>query len=258
MKTMRNACVPLLFAGLSLLLVACGPSESHAEEPPHWAYEGEAGPEHWGELGEDYALCANGAQQSPIDLDSASEQDLANITFSYVPSAVTILNNGHTIQVNYDAGSSISVDGHEYSLVQFHFHAPSEHLLDGKQYPAELHLVHRDEDGALAVVGVLLDSGVENLALDPVWANLPKEEVEAITTDDTVDANSFLPTDQTTYRYSGSLTTPPCSEGVSWFVFATPVQLSPAQLDQFLAIYDGNARPPQELGDRTLVEDSTP
>jgi carbonic anhydrase len=194
----------------AFILAACGGAQAEAEaQHPHWGYEGEAGPEHWGELETDYALCGTGGQQSPIDLNDADDADLANIEFHYASSEINILNNGHTIQVNYDPGSTISVDRHEYGLVQFHFHAPSEHTVDGTSYPAELHLVHADTEGVLAVVGILLDSGVENEALSSVWANLPAEETEAVAIGESVDASQFLPADQTTYRHAGSLTTTP-------------------------------------------------
>jgi carbonic anhydrase len=250
------ACLSLFV--LACLLVACAPATEEHAEHPHWAYAGEGGPEHWGELDEAYEACAIGLEQSPIDLNNADLEDLGNIAFHYQPSQVNILNNGHTIQVNYDEGSYIEVNGERYNLLQFHFHMPSEHTVAGLSYAGELHLVHQNAAGALAVVGIFLDSGVENLALAPVWANLPEHESEVEATGDTVDAAAFLPADQQTFRYPGSLTTPPCSEGVSWFVMAEPVQLAPSQVDQFGAIISANNRPVQPLGERELSEDSTP
>jgi carbonic anhydrase len=224
----------------------------------HWTYEGEEGPEHWGDISADYAACGSGKEQSPIDLAGFGEEDLANITFNYQPSKVNILNNGHTIQVNYDEGSSIDLDGTSYKLAQFHFHAPSEHSVAGKLADAELHLVHKSDDGKLAVVGVLINKGAENAALKDVWAHLPAEKADAMTVDGMVMAADLLPQVQTTYRYAGSLTTPPCSEGVAWNVMTTPIEMSEAQLDAFSAIVEANNRPVQPLGDRSLVEDSTP
>lgn len=142
----------------------------------HWTYEGEEGPEHWGEISADYEACGAGQAQSPIDLAGFGEADLANITFNYQPSKVNILNNGHTIQVNYDEGSSIDLDGTTYKLAQFHFHAPSEHSVAGKLADAEVHLVHKSDDDKLAVVGVLIQKGAENPAFKDVWANLPAEK----------------------------------------------------------------------------------
>jgi carbonic anhydrase len=253
MRFMKKVIVIVI---ICLALAACAPVAE--AEHPHWAYEGEGGPAHWGELDEAYEACAVGLEQSPIDLNGADLEDLSNITFHYQPSQVNILNNGHTIQVNYDEGSYIEVNGERYDLLQFHFHMPSEHTVAGLSYAGELHLVHQNAAGALAVVGIFLDSGAENLALAPVWAHLPAEESEAHASGDTVDAASFLPANQQTFRYPGSLTTPPCSEGVSWFVMAEPIQLAPSQLDQFTAIISSNNRPVQALGERELTEDSTP
>lgn len=226
--------------------------------PAHWTYEGEDGPEHWGELDSDYVSCRDGESQSPIDFVSTSEQDLANITFSYEPSAVNILNKGHTIQVDYDAGSSIQVNDTSYELRQFHFHSPSEHTTDGAAHGADLHLVHQSSDDSLAVVGVFIDSGEENTALASVWENLPAEPGPVQTTESTVDAADLLPDDQRTFRYDGSLTTPPCSEEVVWLMMIKPISISEAQLAEFTEIIEANHRPVQPLNDREVQEDTSP
>ncbi len=250
---------PYLFpvAIFTVLLAACAGSPDSSAANTHWSYEGEEGPAHWDELDQAYALCASGSEQSPIDLANATQQDLEPISFHYHPSQVNILNNGHTIQVNYDPGSYLEVGGVRYELLQFHFHSPSEHSVEGASFPAELHLVHQAADGSLAVVGILLQSGDANAALQPVWDNLPGEETDIIHTEAMVDASDFLPADQAAYRYVGSLTTPPCSQGVSWFVLAEPVQMSQVQLQAFQAIYSGNNRPVQPLGDRELLLDTS-
>jgi carbonic anhydrase len=225
-------------------------------DAPHWSYEGETGPEHWGELDAASAACAAGQTQSPIDLNAATSQDLANIAFNYQPSNLNILNNGHTIQVDYDSGSYIELDGVRYDLIQFHFHAPSEHTIQGQAMPLELHLVHRSADEHLAVVGVMLAEGAENPAFQPVWSHLPAQAAPVQTVADLqLQAAEFLPADQTTYRYSGSLTTPPCSEGVNWLVMTTPVELSAEQVAAFTAIYAHNSRPVQPLNERALLLD---
>ena len=246
----------------SFLLGACvyQMEESHpAATLPHWTYEGEEGPAHWGELDSAYALCGTGANQSPIDVQSPKGQDLTNISFHYQPSEVNILNNGHTVQVNYDAGSYMEFDGVRYDVVQFHYHAPSEHALDGKLFAAELHIVHKNVDGNLAVVGILFDEGAQNDALQPFIDNLPAEKSDIHDAGVTINAADLLPSVQTTYRYSGSLTTPPCSEGVHWNLMTTPVELSSAQLGALDALFEGgNNRPVQPLNDRTLAEDTTP
>ena len=248
---------------MTLLVVsACTPGASPTSTQPsstaHWTYEGEEGPSHWAELDPAYEMCGTGKNQSPIDIDSPGKQNLANIVFHYQPSQVNILNNGHTVQVNYDAGSYIELDGIRYDVAQFHYHAPSEHEIEGELFPAELHLVHRSADGKLAVVGLLLQEGAVNAAFDPFINNLPADTSDIKDAGVKINATNFLPGIQTTYRYSGSLTTPPCSEGVSWLVMTTPVVLSSAQLSKLEGLFEGNNRPVQPLNDRTLIEDNTP
>ena len=245
----------------SLIMSACAPQaeESHATEAVHWTYEGEEGPEHWGEINPDYAACGTGKSQSPIDVKAAEGDDLTNISFNYQPSEVNILNNGHTVQVNYDSGSYIELDGVRYDVAQFHYHAPSEHAVDGKLVAAELHIVHKNADGGLAVVGILLDEGAQNDAFQPFIENLPAEESEVSDAGVKINAADLLPVVQTTYRYSGSLTTPPCSEGVNWLLMTTPVEISTEQISALESLFDhGNNRPVQPLNDRPLVEDNTP
>jgi carbonic anhydrase len=227
--------------------------------PPHWTYEGEEGPAHWGELDPSYAACGTGKKQSPIDVTSPKMEDLANIAFHYQPSEVNILNNGHTAQVNYDSGSYIELDGARYDVAQFHFHAPSEHSIDGKLFAAEIHIVHKNADGKLAVVGILLEDGVQNDAFRPFVGNLPEQKSDVKDAGVKINAADLLPAEQTTYRYTGSLTTPPCTEGVNWLVMTTPVELSVGQLHALESLFEGgNNRPLQALNDRTLTEDSTP
>ena len=241
---------------VALALVAFG--VALAQEGVHWSYEGESGPEHWGEFSPDYAGCAKGVEQSPVDIPAGAPVNPANIAFSYHPSAVNIFNNGHTIQVNYDQGSSLALDGTTYNLVQFHFHAASEHALGGAHDPMELHLVHRNAQGGLAVVGVLLKAGAENPAYAPVLQNLPAQQGQPTpVAGATVDANQLLPTKRGYWRYNGSLTTPPCTEGVKWLVMSTPVELSEAQIAAFTAIFKNNERPVQPLNTRTFLVSST-
>lgn len=241
-----------LLLALALMMIVA--SVAIASEGVHWGYSGENGPEHWGDLSPDYATCAKGLEQSPVDIPADAAVNTADISFNYQPSAVTILNNGHTIQVNYDPGSSITLNGVRYDLVQFHFHAHSEHALAGQFAPLEVHLVHKNAKGGLAVVGVLLNAGAENPSYAAVLNNLPAEESEAhAVSGATVDANQLLPSERTYWRYNGSLTTPPCSEGVQWLVMNTPVELSAAQIGAYTAIYNANARPLQPFNARTFV-----
>jgi carbonic anhydrase len=253
MNSFRFICI----LALALVLTSCYPKEEQA--PPHWTYEGEEGPEHWGDLDPSYAACEAGKSQSPINISNPVEEDLANISLHYQPSEVNILNNGHTVQINYDAGSYIELDGVRYDVAQFHYHSPSEHAVDGKFSAAELHIVHKNADGGLAVVGILLDEGAQNVAYQPFIENLPEEKSDAKDAGVIINATDLLPAVQTTFRYSGSLTTPPCTEGVNWLVMTTPMELSAEQIEALASLFEeGNNRPVQPLNDRPLTEDGTP
>lgn len=251
--------LPVAFLGLSVCAQENTPAPTAPPHSlPHWTYEGEEGPSNWGELDPAYERCESGKSQSPIDISTPNAKGLKNIIFHYQPSEVNILNNGHTVQVNYDAGSYIELDGVRYDVAQFHYHAPSEHEIDGKSFAAELHIVHKSADGSLAVVGLMLQEGADNAAFAPFVQNLPAKKSDAKDAGLKINAAALLPSVQTTFRYSGSLTTPPCSEGVHWLVMTTPVELSAAQLSKLESIHEGNNRPVQPLHDRTLVEDNTP
>lgn len=222
----------------------------------HWGYEGEEGPNHWGELDETFALCSEGHAQSPIDLTNSIGVNLVNISFDYHETTLNIFNNGHTIQVNYDTGSSITYNETTYELLQFHLHHPSEHTVDGQPADMELHFVHRDESGNLAVVGVLLMASEENNDnYAVVFDNLPTEEGEPQAGDLIVNAADLLPDSTAYFTYSGSLTTPPCSQGVRWLVLDTPVELAQSQIEAFAHIFELNARPTQALNTRDLLSD---
>lgn len=225
---------------------------------PHFEYEGEDGPEEWAELSDHYETCGRGQEQSPIDLANATMTDLANISFDYGETAVNIINNGHTIQVNVSSGSHIVINGETYNLAQFHFHAPGEHTVAGRSYPLEMHLVHRAANKALAVVGVFIAEGAENGAFAPVWEHLPAEETGLTATGATVNVAALLPANQLFYRYNGSLTTPPCSEGVLWSVMSTPIEMSAEQIAAFTDIIEGNNRPVQPIAEGVLQLDETP
>jgi len=277
-QLLRITSISILSA--SLLLTACQPitapievggmateaheahgeehTEEHSEEHPvHWSYDGEGGPEQWGALEPENVACSNGASQSPIDLAGAAGDDLVDISFNYGESPLKIHNNGHTVQVDYSEGSSITVDGVTYELKQFHFHTASEHTINGEQYPLELHLVHRSEDDALAVVGVLAKEGAENPAFVDIVANAPADVSEATIIEGiAVAAERLLPAERLYYSYSGSLTTPPCSEGVKWHVLTTPIELSAEQIATLSGILHENFRPIQPLNERPLAVDT--
>ncbi len=232
------------------------PEEAHEEHEAHevhWGYEGEQGPQNWGSLKPEYALCGEGKSQSPINIANAQEAELAEIKFSYNDSGLKIINNGHTIQINYAPGSTVEIGGKTYDLLQFHFHTPSEHTVDGNAYNMEMHLVHKNAEGELAVVGVFMQEGASNPIIETLWSNLPeKENEEKDVSAVQINAANLLPADKAYYHYSGSLTTPPCSEAVNWNVLKTPVEVSSEQVATFAAIFKANARPVQPLNDRVL------
>jgi carbonic anhydrase len=219
----------------------------------HWSYEGEGGPENWGKLDPDFAACSDGLEQSPVDIPADAPVNSDDVTYAYAKTAVNIVNNGHAIQVNYDKGSTAKIDGATYTLMQFHFHSPSEHTLSGENMAMEMHLVHTDSAGNIAVIGVMLVEGAENPAFTPVWDNMPADKGKPVTIGGAfVNVDDLLPKERSYYRYYGSLTTPPCTEGVLWHVLAQPVEISSDQLSAFRAIHRGTNRPVQPMNDRVF------
>ena len=220
----------------------------------HWDYEGAGGPENWSKLDEKNKACAIGNRQSPIDIKDGIKVDLEPIKFSYRPSTFRIVDNGHTVQVEV-GDSSISLTGKTYELIQFHFHRPSEEKVNGQRFEMVAHLVHKADDGQLAVVAVLLERGTENAFIQSIWNNMPLEKnVPVAPPSATIDLNTLLPGSRNYYTYMGSLTTPPCSEGVLWLVMKQPVQVSPDQINIFSRLYKNNARPIQPSGGRLIKE----
>ncbi|HEV8617408.1 MAG TPA: carbonic anhydrase [Methylomirabilota bacterium] len=254
MKRVARVVLAGVVASMTLVALGDGAKRGALAADVKWGYSGAGAPDKWGELSPQYAACKTGKNQTPIDIKGAVvADDLAPITFDYKPSPLRIIDNGHTIQVNYAPGSSIAVAGRRYELVQFHFHKPAEERVNGKAYDMDAHLVHRDKDRRLAVVGVLLAKGSENPVIRTLWSNLPKtKEKEQVVDAVTIDAGGLLPADRGYYTFAGSLTTPPCSEDVTWFVLKTPVPLSAAQIEQFGTLYKMNARNVQPLNGRVV------
>ncbi|HYQ37793.1 MAG TPA: carbonic anhydrase [Pseudomonas sp.] len=246
----KNLLVRAIAAAGLLLSGLAQASESH------WGYAGEHGPEHWGKLASEFATCSAGKNQSPVDLreSAAVKAELPPIELDYRPGGHEVVNNGHTIQVNYQPGSSMIVGGHRYELRQFHFHAPSENVRDGKPYPMEVHFVHADQDGNLAVLGVMYELGGRNGELAKAWEVMPKEAGGKGAPAQLLDARALVPADRAHFRFTGSLTTPPCSEGVSWFVLKATDQAAPEQVAHFAeTIRHDNNRPPQPLNARLVL-----
>jgi carbonic anhydrase len=222
----------------------------------HWSYLGPDGPDHWGDLESDFATCKVGRHQSPLDIKDAKEAELAPIHFDYKLSPLKIVNNGHTIRVNYEPGSSVTINGIALPLTQFHFHHPSETEIDGQKYDMELHLVHEDPAaGRGAVVAILIKSGAENALLRDLLSHAPGKAGEQVERKKVViNAADFLPADQNYYVFEGSLTTPPCSEGIKWYVLKTPIEASASQITAFAKLYPDNARPVQPVNGREVLQ----
>lgn len=235
-----------------------GGGDGHAKKEhaaPHWGYSGADGPSHWGSLSADFSACKDGKKQSPIDITGASAEVLTPIEFNYKTSKLDIVNNGHTIQVNYDSGSSIVVNEKRFDLLQFHFHGPSEHTVDGEFARMEMHLVHKSNEGALAVVGVMINEGRHNSSFDNAWNNLPLNSGDHKDVGVVMKALELLPKSKKYTTYSGSLTTPPCSEGVTWLLLNEPIAMSEKQIAAFAKIVEHNNRPVQPVNNRVLKAD---
>jgi carbonic anhydrase len=225
---------------------------AHGVEPPHWTY---AEADDWGAIADEFIECTTGREQSPIDLSTSWDhvENTSEVHYEAVP--ITVLDNGHTIQVNAEGAGSVSQQRHEYTLVQFHFHAPSEHTIDGEHHDAEVHLVHKDADGMLAVVGVMIDEGAALEGFDAILDSIgaPGREESAGAFDPTV----LLPDARDFFHYRGSLTTPPCSEGVAWRVMTEPIKMSAAQIDELTSHFaEPNNRPVQARHDREAHVDA--
>jgi carbonic anhydrase len=252
---MKSQIVPkaLLCAGLLNLWIVEAPAQE--QSPSHWEYSGKDGPKNWGKLNPAYSTCSMGHNQSPINITGAKKSDLPALSFAYSKAPLNIVNNGHTIQVNYPPGSSLTVGGTTYALKQFHFHHPSEEHVDGRGYDLVAHLVHADDAGHLAVVAVLFQVGGPSAFLDTFWKNIPEEKDKDVVVPTVIlNVADLLPATLGYYTFEGSLTTPPCSEGVTWFVLKTPVSLSTAQLESFAKRYPRDARPIQPANGREIRE----
>ncbi len=251
--TAPRAKKPAKQEGYMLEIASLEAARQHAHI--HWDYQGEGRPENWSKLDPKNLTCAIGERQSPIDIRDGIKVDLESIKFNYRPSTFRIVDNGHTVQVEV-GDSTISLTGKTYELVQFHFHRPSEEKINGQRFDMVLHLVHKSDEGDLAVVAVLLERGSENPFIQTLWNNLPLEKNAPLEPPAAVvDPASILPATRSYYTYMGSLTTPPCSEGVLWLVMKQPVQVSPEQINIFSRLYKNNARPIQPIAGRLIKED---
>ena len=236
---------------LGLLSCPVCASLARAADEAHWSYEGTDGPTQWGELDPGFKACSAGTQQSPIDLKGAIKADFGRLELDWKPQAYAIVNNGHTIQANAKPGSFARVAGDTYALQQFHFHAPSEHAINGTRTAMEVHFVHAGTGGRYAVVGAFMQSGAANAAFGAIMAAAPRKPGDGALRRP-IDPHQLVPAKSDVYRYAGSLTTPPCSEVVDWNVYAHPIEVAAGDIAAFHALYPMNARPLQAL-DRRFV-----
>jgi carbonic anhydrase len=228
-----------------------------AAAPKHgtvWSYEGETGPANWSRINADWAKCGTGNRQSPIDLRDGIKVNLEQISFDYHPTSFSEVNNGHTIQVTVGGGNFITIGNTAYELQEFHFHRPSEEKINGKGTEMVIHLVHRSAEGKVAIIAVLLERGQPHRLMQTIWDNLPLEKQETVSPAIVLDPTDALPERRDYFTYMGSLTEPPCTEGVLWMVFKQPMQASPAQMALFSRLYPLNARPLQATAGRMIKE----
>ncbi len=245
----RNIAVTLIFVTFYLA------STAFAGDKVYWGYSGKEGPEYWGGLSSEFSPCSEGKNQSPIDLSGMIEGELPALTVNYEAGGNEILNNGHTIQVNYEAGSTIKLNDHQFELKQFHFHSPSENTIEGESFPMEAHFVHADKEGNFAVIALMFITGDKNLELEKAWAQMPEKPGEKNKLAKNVNAGLLLPQNHDHYRFNGSLTTPPCSEGVWWFVMKETVTASKEQIEKFShTMHHPNNRPVQPVNARMILK----
>ena len=270
----------VLVSGLALLCISCSEDNDHERKkakyavnqlkstpptvthkttqsenhPLHWSYTGEGAPYNWGKINNDFITCSTGKSQSPIDITAVTVTTLPDIQFDYKASRLRVSNNGHTVKFSYDAGSSIVINGKRYKLLQFHFHSPSEHTIGGKAYDMVAHLVHQADDGQLAVVAIMMNvSKKDNTFLAQLWKNLPQSKEERFQNDNfKINIENLLPDSDKYFNYSGSLTTPPCSEGVNWIVMNQAIQVSAEQVKAFTDLFPASDRPVQPLNGRVI------
>ena len=239
--------------GLAVLALSMGLAQ--ASEGTHWGYVGEGAPEHWGELAPEFAACAKGQNQSPVNIEGEIKAAVPKLGFSYKTAATELINNGHSIQANFAPGSWMKLGGHEFELKQVHFHVPSENQIHGKAFAMEGHLVHQDKEGKLAVLAVMYKPGKAQGGINRIWKQMPEAAGDKHAFEGKLLASELLPKQRDYYYFSGSLTTPPCSEGVAWVVLKHPVEASSEQFEQFAhAMHHPNNRPVQALNARLVID----
>ena len=257
MKKITNysvAVLSTLFLATGCVNTSAHPEAHHAKN--HWGYADEVGPSHWGSLDKKYHMCSEGTTQSPINIVPTADIDLAPLALSYTTRGFTAIDNGHTVQVDIAGGSTFTIGSDVYELKQFHFHTPSENNINGKSFPLEAHFVHATDDGKLAVVAVMFEEGEANPTLAKIWKKFPLKTGVKSPFDLTAgEIKALMPSDKDYYKFTGSLTTPPCSEEVQWHVIKKPMTVSKEQVEAFFKIYGhSNNRPVQATNKRNIEE----
>ena len=248
--SLKNTIIAISIVFITALMLSEGEPKPYA----HWTYDGDLGQKNWASLDERFAICEEGLNQSPINITSAINAELAPLIFEGNAKATTFTNNGHTVQVNFQSGNYVTIDDKKYGLKQIHFHTPSENQINGKSFPMEAHLVHSDANDNLAVVSVLFEESSDNFVLNKLLRNLPEEADSLQEIKSEVLGYELLPEFNEYYRFNGSLTTPPCTEGVKWVVLKTPVEISKSQLADFMEVMPKNNRDIQELNARIILD----
>lgn len=246
---MKKLISVIVFAGALIVL------PMYAADDVHWNYTGDSGPENWGELADEFSVCSSGKNQSPINLSGMIKGELPELAIDYVAGGSEVINNGHTIQVNYTSGSVMSIGKHDFELKQVHFHSPSENTIRGQSFPMEAHFVHIDVDDNLAVVAVMFETGEFNAELEKVWEQMPHEGGEVQIFNVAFNAKELMPRKHDYYRFNGSLTTPPCTEGVNWLVMRHFNEASAEQIQKFVDVMQRETnRPVQPLNARSIIQ----
>lgn len=239
-----SSAVALVLAGCSEAPEAEDTETAETDEAVAWGYGEENGPERWGDLSEDYAACSTGSEQSPVALPAAADANLTDVSTNYAATTGTIEDKGKTIQADFAEGFTLTSGDNTYDLVQVHMHTPSENTIDGRAYPLTAHFVHADGDSNLAVLGIMFEEGAANPQLQAMLDNIGGSAE--------LDLSQLIPGELSVYKFPGSLTTPPCTEGVNWHVASTPLTASAEQIAAFTEAMGNNARPVQPANARTF------
>lgn len=234
------------------VLSFCFISPAMAAGEKHWGYIGGEAAHRWGDLAAEFETCKQGVEQSPVNINEILQEALPALNTNFAETPLEVVNNGHTVQVNYAPGSGFKADGKDFGLVQFDFHTPSEHYIDGAPYPMEAQFVHKAGDGSVGIISVMMKVGKHNPVIEGVWQNVPVAGKTKAVAGVQLNAGALMPANKDYYQYDGSLTTPPCSEGVKWYVMKDPIEISADQLKAFQSVFPVNARPIQALGARVV------